>query len=409
MIFKLAKKDFRLFLADRKALILSFLVPICLVTLFAFAFGGVGQKPNEPRPTQLLVGDDDHSAASKQLIARLDSLKELDVSVTTRDSAIAAVRKGDEAAVLLIAKGYADSLQQGGDLPLEFDYDKGREAEVGILQGALTGRLMGILGGTKLEKDVVSQFRKSHPELQEASLAQAEKEIKNQFNIQPVEGESHAFLKHKALVAQKENSPGLIHAVAGTSVMMLLFAVVGMGASLLEEKEQGTLRKLLYAPIHANAVLAGKMIYVMLVSMIQLCVMFLYDWLAFGLEIWRHLPALGLMIIATSFACSSFGVFLAAVAKSRQQVQGMATLIVLVMSCVGGSMIPSFVMPVFMQKMAVFCVNYWSIQGFYDIFWRSLPFSDTQFLNRALVLFIIGTVMNLAAFRLYKKNIIQLS
>jgi hypothetical protein len=33
-------------------------------------------------------------------------------------------------------------------------------------------------------------------------------------------------------------------------------------------------------------------------------------------------------------------------------------------------MIPLFFMPAFMQKLAVFSVNYWSIQAFYDILGR---------------------------------------
>ena len=42
------------------------------------------------------------------------------------------------------------------------------------------------------------------------------------------------------------------------------------------------------------------------------------------------------------------------------------------MSAIGGGMIPLYIMPGFMQDIAVISVNYWSIQGFYDIFWRQL-------------------------------------
>src|SRR6185436_17963589 len=102
-----------------------------------------------------------------------------------------------------------------------------------------------------------------------------------------------------------------------------------------------------------------------IISMSQLTVMFLFAWIVFGLDITLNIPSLMLMISATAFACSSFGVFLASFAKSRQQVQGLSTLIILVMSAVGGSMIPLFLMPSWMQKIAVVSVNYWGIQGFY--------------------------------------------
>jgi ABC-type multidrug transport system permease subunit len=114
------------------------------------------------------------------------------------------------------------------------------------------------------------------------------------------------------------------------------------------------------------------------------------------------------MILATAYACSGFGIVLASFAKTRQQVQGFSTIIVMVMSAVGGSMIPIFVMPELMQKIAVFTVNYWGIQGFYDIFMKSLPLTDITFLFKVFVLIGIGTLLNLIALLMFKKNILKI-
>ncbi|HXC05347.1 MAG TPA: ABC transporter permease, partial [Bacteroidia bacterium] len=207
-----------------------------------------------------------------------------------------------------------------------------------------------------------------------------------------------------------ENSPGLIQAVAGTAVMMLLFSVAGLGASLLQEKEEGTLKKLLFAPLSPTSILFGKMLSANFISILQLSIMFTFSWAVFGLNITAaRLPALILMIVATAFTCSAFGIFLASFARNRAQVQGLSTLVVLTMSAIGGSMIPAFVMPLWMQKMAVVSVNYWSIQGFYDIFWRALPITDIHFLTRVGVLFGIGIILNLGAIQLYKKNILNIA
>src|SRR6185295_9220703 len=129
----------------------------------------------------------------------------------------------------------------------------------------------------------------------------------------------------------------------------------------------------------------------------------------FGLTIWQNVPALVLMILATGFACSSFGVVLASFAKSRAQVKGLSTLIVLTMSAIGGSMIPTFAMPAFMQKMSYFSVNYWGVQGFYDIFWRGLPVSDSDFLTRVGVLIAIGLVLNFIAVKMFRKNVLAIA
>jgi len=78
------------------------------------------------------------------------------------------------------------------------------------------------------------------------------------------------------------------------------------------------------------------------------------------------------------------------------------------MSALGGSMIPIFVMPELMQKIAVFTVNYWGIQGIYDIFMRLLPIANITFMSRVFVLIGIGTSLNFIALLMFKKNILKI-
>src|SRR5437879_5562950 len=112
-MIRLALKDLKLFFADRRSLMLTFAVPIALITLFAFAFGGVGQEKGKAKPTRLVVADEDKTDASKDVIAQLDSTKELEVSMTGVEEAENLVKKGDEAAVLVFHKGFSDSLNAG--------------------------------------------------------------------------------------------------------------------------------------------------------------------------------------------------------------------------------------------------------------------------------------------------------
>ncbi|HEV7232565.1 MAG TPA: ABC transporter permease [Bacteroidia bacterium] len=407
-MFKIAIKDLRLFLADKKATLLTFLLPIPLITLFSLAFGG-SNKDAAPRAITLVVCDEDKTDASTRLVGQIDSLKEIDVRLTTLDTAEYWIKKGREDAVLILHKGLKDSLNSGRSLPLELRYDNAKQMQMGILMSALSGNLMRFIGTKSLEKKALAKFDKQNPDMDSIMRKGVHQMISGNFSGGSGGGETEPMLKATPMQSVKEASPGLVQAVAGTAVMMLLFSVAGLGASLLQEKEEGTLKKLLFSPLSPSHILFGKMISANIISMLQLLVMFLFSWLAFGLKISQNIPGLIIMIAATAFACSGFGIFLASIAKSRAQVQGMTTLIVLTMSAIGGSMIPSFVMPHWMQQMAVVSVNYWSIQGFYDIFWRALPVSDPTFLLRVGVLLGIGLVLNLAAIRMYKRNILNIA
>jgi len=134
--------------------------------------------------------------------------------------------------------------------------------------------------------------------------------------------------------------------------------------------------------------------------------MFLFAWLFLNMDLNVNIPGIILMIIATSFSVSSLGTFLATVAKTRQQAQNMSTIIILVMSAIGGSMIPLFIMPSILQKVALLSLNYWGIQGFYDLFWRVLPLKDI--LPKVLILMSIGILLTLASIQLFKKRIMKL-
>jgi ABC-type multidrug transport system permease subunit len=222
-------------------------------------------------------------------------------------------------------------------------------------------------------------------------------------------GDLHSLMKleAKSVVSEELTDPGLVHAVAGTAVMMLLFSLTGMGGSLLDEKEQGTLKRLLYSPVHPAEILLGKMFASIIVACFQLTIMFTFASVLFGLKVQDKLLSLSLVIFATAFACSGFGVFLATVAKSRSQLQSMSTLIILCMSVIGGSMVPTFIMPHWMQNISCFTVNYWSVQGFYDVLWRQLPLAG-MLLVRIGVLMLIGSVFIVLAFRFFRKNVLAL-
>ena len=82
-------------------MMLAFLIPIALITLFALAFGSVFHKKGEAKPTVLIVADDDKTIASKNTIMQLDSLKEFQVKQTSSVDAENLVKKGDEVYVIL--------------------------------------------------------------------------------------------------------------------------------------------------------------------------------------------------------------------------------------------------------------------------------------------------------------------
>jgi len=399
-MFKLFKKDLTLFFHDQRSVILTFLLPVILITLFAFAYGSIGAYDGRSEPLKLLVTDLDQTKSSKEIVYKIDSLK--DISIITSDflKSKELVIKGKYACALLIYKGFQDSLEAGNATPVELVYDRSREMEIGIFQQNLISTLMSSTGEIIVKKSIEKYLQDQFPDIDKSASDNILRTAINNDN-------NTIAIKWTSVVGEKNDTKlGLIQAVAGTAILMLLFSVASVGTSILEEKENGTINRLLYSPLKGSTILYSKMLFAFFISMLQLTAMFLFAWLVLNMDLSVNIPGLILMIIATSFAVSSLGIFLAAVTKTRQQAQNLSTIIILVMSAIGGSMIPLFIMPSILQKIALLSVNYWGIQGFYDLFWRVLPLEEI--LPKILILTSIGIIMTLASIQLFKKRILKL-
>jgi ABC-type multidrug transport system permease subunit len=404
-MWKLAKKDLRIFFTDKKAIFLALLLPIGLITLFALAFGGVaGGDEEESSPILVLYSDEDNTATSKKIISILDSISGIELIPETKENAIDLIKNGDRIANIIIYSGFEDSIKYGNTVPMEMQFDQSREMEVSVLQNIVLGNVSSLKGENDAAKNVeslINQLYPNVPNLMRDSLKQ------NMLDAQTKENRTGDLVTMTSLVGDESSNWGLIQAVAGTAILMLLFSVSSIGQSMLEEKENGVLKKLLQSPVKPFEIMMSKMLTATIISVFQLTVMFIFSWLAFALDIFMDIPALIIMILFTAIACSSFGVLLSAIVTTKKQADSLGTIIILFMSAVGGSMIPLYIMPSFMQDAAVISVNYWSIQGFYDIFWRKTGIESIM--ENILVLGGITIVVLAVSGYFFRRNILKLT
>jgi ABC-2 type transport system permease protein len=92
---------------------------------------------------------------------------------------------------------------------------------------------------------------------------------------------------------------------------------------------------------------------------------------------------------------------LASICQTRAQLGAISTLLILMMSAVGGSMFPRFLMPEAMQKAGLFTINAWAIDGFTKVFWRDLPVQ--QLWQQVSVLLAVGIVLFVLARRIARR------
>ncbi len=384
MIWTIIRNGFRALRRDRGALILSFVLPIAFFSIFAFVFGSMGSS-STPR-VKVIVADQDHSMASQRLVKALSGEPSLEAVTANAAKAQEAVKRGDAPVAILIPKGF-------GAAPISFGPQAQRPQFVilhdpsnpvaaqvasGMLQKVVMTALPDVMaeqGFKYLDRSVGGLTPEQRTQM-ERDMARYRAYLQSpQHARNPRAAGSLIAIKLQDVVGQKKNSMISFYA-AGIGVMFLLFTASGAAGSLIDEAESGALDRMLSAQVGMTTLLAGKLAYCAVLAFLQLCVMFLWGAALFHLDLFTHIPGFVVMTAATAFAVASFGMLLASLSHTRQQQAAIATLLILVMSALGGSMFPRFLMPDFMQKIGLFTFNAWAIDGFTKVFWRDEPITN---------------------------------
>jgi ABC-2 type transport system permease protein len=402
---------------DRAALALSFILPITFFSIFAVIFGG--RRDTVPKITVIVV-DEDQSQASRELVKGLE--REGSLVIRTRPAsnhkgvqpgeytaatAEAAVKAGDVPVALIVPHGF-------GDNPVSFRGDENRPAiqlltdssdmvarqmVSGLLQKVAMTSMPSVMAeqGSKYADQFVGGFTPEQRKRMDAGLEQLRQYEngdagggENATGTGPGNGGIVA-VKTRAVVGENKNNPMVSFYAAAIGVMFLLFTASGAAGSLLDEADSGTLERVLSSRVTMTSLLAGKLAFNTLLAFSQLVLMFVWAWAVFKLDFLNHIPGFVIMGISTAFAVGAFGMLLASICRTRAQLGALSTLVILIMSSVGGSMFPRFLMPEAMQKAGLLTINAWAIDGFTKVFWRDEPVSHLW--PQVLVLLAIGVVL----------------
>jgi ABC-2 type transport system permease protein len=400
---------------DRVAQALTFLLPIVFFSIFASVFSGQGDTPTAR--IELAVVDEDQSEFSRRLVGGLQREQGLDVRLAAqasggppldRASAERLVRRGAVPVAVVIPRGIGASFAERGlgpggpsaQLLADVSDPIAPQMVLGLLQKVTMTAAPDLMmqGGLSQFEKHAGAMTPQQRQAVEAWLPQ----LRNQATSQTSEAAGSAGAMGLAvdvvdLMRTDDRRGSLISFyAAGIGVMFLLFSSVGgAGGVLLEEVESGTLERLLSTKVGMTELLAGKWIFLTLVGCAQLAIMFLWGWLVFDLPLFSHVPGFLVMTVATAAAASALGLVLAAVARTRAQLSGFSTILILTMSALGGSMFPRFLMSATMQKFGLVTFNAWALDGYLKVFWRNAPLVELW--PQVLVLVGLCAVFMLAA------------
>ena len=385
---------------DRVAQAMAFLLPVLFFTIFAKVFGGSSQATAR---VPLAVVDEAHTELSARLVKALAAETGLKVTLTakpdnaaknapeiplTRERATALVKDGDLPVAVVFPAGIDSSLMRfdGGGVHVVLLADKSDPVAPQMVMGLLQKVTMTAAPDVMARHgiDVLEQVGGGLTPTQRSSIDRWLPLLKE--NAETASADTSGASKSNGtgglmavdivdILGEDKGGALISFYAAGIAVMFLLFSCSAGAGTMLDELESGTLERVISTRLGMNGLLAGKWVYLTVLGCSQICVMFLYAMLVFHLDLVHHLPGFAVMTLITAATSAGFGMVLATACRTRAQLSGISTIIILTMSALGGSMFPRFLMSAGMQKAGLVAFNAWALDGFVKVFWRNSPVS----------------------------------
>jgi ABC-2 type transport system permease protein len=375
---------------DRVAQALTFLLPVLFFSIFASVFGRQGGSGTSR--IHVAVVDEDRSELSRRIADGLAAETALSVRSTVdpggqgasldRAAAERLVRSGDLPVAIVLPKGLGLAAAAfGGDagapriqLLADVSDPIAPQMVYGLLQKVSMTAAPDILmqGGVRQFERYAGALTPEQRAAVSAWLPRLKPGTGSDARTTAVSNRGPMGIGVETVdVMRQGKSESLVSFyAAGVGVMFLLFSVTGASGSLLDEMDSGTLDRVLSTRVGMGGLLAGKWLFLTLMGLAQLTVMFLWGRIAFGLDLFHHLPGFFVMTAFTAAAAAGFGLTLATLARTRAQLSGISTIVILTMSSLGGSMFPRFLMSETMQKFGLLTFNAWALDGYLKVFWR---------------------------------------
>jgi len=159
-------------------------------------------------------------------------------------------------------------------------------------------------------------------------------------------------------------SRGVLDYFAPSIAVIFLFIGGGLGMrSLMLERSGGTLVRIAAAPLRPMRIVVGKMLALFVTGLISILVVWGATTFLFGADWGAPLGVLLLSIGAAAAMCG-LGAFLTSLARNEQEAFGVALIVGLFLSLVGGNLLPPGSLPEFLQILSLGTPNGWALVGF---------------------------------------------
>ncbi len=331
-VMAIALKTINQFRRDRRTLGLLFVVPMAIMLIFGLAFSG------EVQNLPVLIDNQD-TVFGMMIEENLANDTRVELTAGDYFEGVEQVEKGDYYAVILIPANFTQSILeiQAGNTTQANIYlylDGTKPTIKGSLLGALRDALDETMGNTGISV------------VQELAFGGAE------FS-------------------------GLDVGIPAVIAFVLIFLLVIVGViTIIREKIQGTQDRLYATPLRSSERLLGYVIGLLLIAMIMIALVLIFGVFVFGAKVQGNVFLLIFAALLFGLAHVFLAVFLANFAQNELQAIQFAPLTAIPSMALGGMMVPTISLPVWLYPVSFVVPLTYGINLFEGIMLKGWGFAE---------------------------------
>ncbi len=338
-------KEIQLIARDRGSLAILFILPLVISSLY----GAMNQTfASEEAEASILVdvclvnGDDD--IYGEQVAGALDDIMVLRIEkLETVSQAEDRVAQGQATAAIVLPAGLSERIAAYEPVEVEVIVDPAEPQAASIVTGIMNqvvdeltiwGEIQHGVRTVLLESGVLDDAGEAARRAAEAQSLGTVMTTLNEMRRRPAVAVVSETMQGAQLLSGMEMYFALLF--PGITVMFVFFAVGMSGASLLNERDSGTLRRLIAAPISRVAVIGGKVLAYALLTCAQVAALFAVGNIVFGMPLGQSPLALALLTVLLGLVAAAFGLMIASLSRTPKQADNVGTLLGFLLAGLGG-------------------------------------------------------------------------
>ncbi len=356
---RIAIKDLRQRIRDRSAIMLGVVAPLGL----AFIFSLIIPDTTTDFTVSLGVVDEDGEAIAAVFVDEVLPSIEDDgflalVPIESREEAAAAVDSGDIDAAVIVPEGFSRAVaapdpgtcEEEGCVAATLDVlghvDRQTSAQITkAIAESFTGRLT----AGRVATATAIATGSGNP----ATVAAAAATATPQVTVTDV------------VAGSKQLSLSTFFA-AGMAIFFLFFTVQFGVSSLLEERTNGTMPRLLAAPIQWWHIVTGKALAAFVLGVVAMTVLIVGSTLFIGAK-WGNAFGVGILVVAAVLSAIGIMAVIASLARTPEQASNWQAIIAVVLGMLGGTFFPVSQGPAFLARLSLLTPHAWFMRGLGDL------------------------------------------